>query len=155
MTGAAPWWASDDHELDRDQDPLAAHVAARGLGLVEDADDAPDDATDDATDDPGGRSHANADDEPDDGVADAPSATSHDPAICGVCPVCRGWTGLQDRHPDVAAHLAEAARHVALALTSFADAVDRGSRPDAARDDTPRTTDFTDIPLDDDRPAAP
>lgn len=50
----------------------------------------------------------------------------HTPDICGVCPVCVGFRALAESRPELMGHLAEAARHVALAARSLRE------RPDAA-----------------------
>jgi len=118
-----PWWSSDgaDH-LDRDQDPLAAHLSARRGEPTR-----PDGVAEDGADDPDESAPGTAGDRarPDDDHDDPPG--EHDPAICGVCPICRGWATLEGRHPDVATNLALAGRHLALALRGLADVVEQAA----------------------------
>jgi hypothetical protein len=88
-----PWWATTDDpgHLD-DQDPLAAHRAARrGAGT---------------------------DDTASDGV-DTAAAAGHDPDVCGVCPWCAGLRLLSASHPEVVGHLTDAARHLTDAVRAF------------------------------------
>ncbi len=144
----APWWSSDGAGVDPDEDPLAAHLAARGLHAVDD------DADRTSTDDP--------DPSPDaDGPATGPDdATSpHPPGICGVCPICRGHALVQERHPEVAGHLADAARSLSRARATFAALVVAGPAPGPTRpgraDRADRADDgFRPITLDDEEGAA-
>lgn len=139
MTASAPWWSSDDERLDPDQDPLAAHLAARGLT-----------GTDDPGEDEAGSGDRDGDREDDAAGAHNP----HQPGICGVCPICRGHAVLQERHPEIAGHLADAARSLSLALARFAEVVDTGAAGDAGAapepGDAARPDAFRPIMLDDD-----
>lgn len=50
-------------------------------------------------------------------------APPHPPdQVCDACPVCLGLRAVREVRPEAIAHLAEAARHVSLALKAFADA---------------------------------
>lgn len=88
-----PWWATPDDtgRLD-DQDPLAAHRAARR------GPEADDPWT--AGEDTGG-------------------AVGHDPDVCGVCPWCAGLRMLSASHPEVVGHLTDAARHLTQAVRAL------------------------------------
>ena len=82
----------------------------------------------------------------DEGAVGGPGPTL--PGICGVCPICRGHALVQARHPEVAAHLADAARSLSRALATFADLVE--AEPAATPDPDDRATDtFRPIVLDD------
>lgn len=137
---AAPWWSSDGAGVDPDQDPLAAHLAARNLHAVGDETNG-----DETTEDEAGDGAVGDDEVRDEGaVGDQP----HPPGICGVCPICRGHALVQARHPEVAAHLADAARSLSRALATFADLVETEPAATPAPDD--RATDtFRPIVLDD------
>jgi hypothetical protein len=53
----------------------------------------------------------------------AAGAAPHPPdQVCDACPVCLGLRAVREVRPEAIAHLAEAARHVSLALKAFADA---------------------------------
>ena len=78
---------------------------------------------------------AGADDTAD--VGSAAGATggeprAHTPDVCGVCPICVGLRALAESRPELVGHLAEAARHVALAARSL---MDRPERDGAAEDE--------------------
>ncbi len=154
MTAATPWWSSGDtDDLDHDQDPLDAHVAARGLDAVPDTEESGE-RTGDRTGDGTGDGRGDRTTDAGETGGDDPTADgSEHAAICGVCPICRGHAALQGRHPELAGHLAEAARHLALALAGFADVVDTAragdTDPGSASGVGDATTGFTDIPLDD------
>jgi hypothetical protein len=45
----------------------------------------------------------------------------HSPDVCGVCPICVGLRTLAEARPELMGHLAEAARHVALAARSLTE----------------------------------
>jgi hypothetical protein len=51
----------------------------------------------------------------------------HSPDVCGVCPICIGLRTLAEARPELMGHLAEAARHVALAARSL---MERPERPE-------------------------
>lgn len=118
-----PWWHSRDDALGN-EDPLAQHVGARATGAN---DQAPGDET---------------------GQADGPDRAElpHDPP-CDVCPICRGIEHVRRTHPEVAAHLVEAARHLTRAVSELLDEV-ATRRPDGS---TSAAADngFTAIRLDD------
>lgn len=121
MSGA-PWWSSDGaDDLDRGQDPLASHLSAR-RGEPTRLDDATEDRADGPDESRVGAAGDRARPDDDD---DLPG--HHDPAICGVCPICRGWATLEGRRPDVATNLALAGRHLALALRGLADVVEQAA----------------------------
>ena len=74
------------------------------------------------------------------GAAETAGSTvgaGHQPDVCGVCPICVGLRALAESRPELMGHLAEAARHVALAARSLrerpaeadSEARDRGARP--------------------------
>ncbi|MEX1178850.1 MAG: hypothetical protein WEB09_10345 [Nitriliruptor sp.] len=48
---------------------------------------------------------------------------------CGVCPICVGLRALGDARPDLVVHLAEATRHLALAVRTVVDAATDGRDP--------------------------
>ncbi len=131
----APWWASDGAEdLDRHQDPLASHLSARRgeAARIDEATgdpaDGPDPRFGPGDDRPGRDDHADRPgDDADRPGDDADSPRDHDPAICGICPICHGWASLEDLHPDVATNLALAGRHLALALRGLADVVEQAA----------------------------
>lgn len=120
---AAPWWWSADDRGDPSEDPLVAHLAARGLHVVDDPDQSS--GTDSPEDPDPGPGHGPSDT----GFGDDETGSAHPPGICGVCPICRGHAVLQERHPEVAAHLADAARSLSAALATFADVVESETRP--------------------------
>jgi hypothetical protein len=73
---------------------------------------------------------------------------------CGICPICVGLRALGEARPDLVAHLAEAARHLALAVRTVVDAAaepgeaaDPGAPRGARR--RPRHDDLQHIDLDD------
>lgn len=167
------WWSSDASGVDPDEDPLAAHLAARGLRAVEEPDDPssgphdPDDLSDppDSNDSEDGGAGSGASARAGDPPGEETVGGDHPPGICGVCPICRGHALLRERHPEVADHLADAARSLSAALASFADLVEaeprrdhpgadhsRAGRPaaDHSRAARRRPDDFRPITLDDD-----
>jgi hypothetical protein len=73
---------------------------------------------------------------------------------CGICPICVGLRAIGEVRPDLVAHLAEAARHLALAVRTVVDAAaepgeaaDPGETRGARR--RPRHDDLQHIDLDD------
>lgn len=55
-------------------------------------------------------------------TADRDTETDADEVeVCGVCPLCTGWRYLRQHHPDAAAHLVEAGRHVSDAHPDVVD----------------------------------
>ncbi len=99
-----PWWASVDDVADlEDVDPIEAFRQAR-------------------------RSDGSAE-EPDDPATstDEPPATGHDPAFCGICPLCTLARSLEDTRPELLEHLTEAARHLASAVRSLLEAPPAGA----------------------------
>ena len=48
-------------------------------------------------------------------------ATSRHDAACRVCPLCRGLAYLEESHPDVLTHLADAAAHLVAAVRSLTE----------------------------------
>lgn len=130
-----PWWASQAQQhadpsgaggcLD-DVDPIEAFRSARrprpapprtAAGAPSD-DPAPPEDDDPATD------PAQGGGEP----------AVHRPELCGVCPLCTLARSLEDTHPDLMGHLADAARHLAAAARSLLEsappAADRGGNGD-------------------------
>ena len=90
------------------------------------------DAEPDGSDEPRGSAHAGAGQ-----AAGSTVGAGHQPDVCGVCPICVGLRALAESRPELMGHLAEAARHVALAARSLrerpaeadGEARDRGARP--------------------------
>lgn len=103
-----PWWATDDGDgrAAPDPDPLVRHRRAR-WGLP---DDPGDEATASGTDGP---APEGSDDE-----AGAADVHGH---WCGVCPICAGLRRIEELRPDLAVHLAEAARHLTQAVRVLLD----------------------------------
>jgi hypothetical protein len=66
--------------------------------------------TDGATDGPAGAAAA----------AGAGAAGAHVPASCRVCPLCQLIARVQDVHPEVVGHLADATSSLAAALSELA-----------------------------------
>jgi hypothetical protein len=68
----------------------------------------------------------------------APGGTAHGASgdgehridACGICPICVGIRALGESRPELVGHLAEAARHVALAARSLAARPSPGPRGD-------------------------
>jgi hypothetical protein len=52
--------------------------------------------------------------------------TTHRIDACGVCPICIGLRALGEARPELVVHLAEAARHLALAVRTVVDAATDG-----------------------------
>lgn len=134
----APWWASADADaLADDEDPLARHLAARargnGRGPHVDGADGRDGTTDDDPDESAGAADRPVDDD------------THDRCGYEFCPLCRGLDSLRRTHPEVATHLAEAARHLSLALREVADTLATSSGGPSDED----APDFESIPIDD------
>ncbi|MEX2549443.1 MAG: hypothetical protein WD638_04390 [Nitriliruptoraceae bacterium] len=94
-----PWWASEDAVVDLDDvDPVDAFRQARRSGRSAEDPEDPDDPDDrDAA--PGGG-----------------GPSEHDPAFCGVCPLCTLARTLEDTRPELLEHLTQAARHLASAV---------------------------------------
>ncbi len=134
-----PWWASDgpvDGGIARDEDPVERlRAARRGASEAAPHDDlaepwldavaatmsslaraAPAPPTDD--DDTEGAGGACS------GAATETAAGGHQPDVCGVCPICVGLRALAEARPELMGHLAEAARHVALAARSLRERPD-------------------------------
>lgn len=130
---ARPWWASPDpatDALDGDQDPVLASRRARcatpmddGATGVDDAEDGPSDVDDPSESVPG--------DGPE-GSDVAGGDPAQRPSPCGVCPVCLGLDALGERHPEVAAHLVEASRHLLAAVQDLLGPPSASSRRDDA-----------------------
>ncbi|HEX9766531.1 MAG TPA: hypothetical protein VGA36_07185 [Nitriliruptorales bacterium] len=118
MSAAIPWWASDEAVagLDEHQDPFRAHRSARSADVAEEPDwvrllgelavnvvrrlsTVAEDRTDEHHHGP------NVDDE-----------------ACRNCPVCMLMRASDRSGPEVAEHLADAARSLALAAASFLEA---------------------------------
>jgi hypothetical protein len=55
-----------------------------------------------------------------DGPAPADGQDTHRVDACGICPICVGLRALGESRPELVGHLAEAARHMALAARSLA-----------------------------------
>jgi hypothetical protein len=132
MAESRPWWASDGAPgSHRDDDPVAAHRAARHRAAphlraaTEEADE---------PDDVGGPDEAST-------PAGAGGGTeAHvDGQWCGVCPVCTTARYLAERHPELLGHLGEAARHLLAAARALVEPPGPGDQPrdadDAAADD--------------------
>lgn len=130
-----PWWASGrtpDEGIDPDQDGFEAHDAARRGHDGGDDGDADDDGRSDGQPPPhwmtelvemlariASAGTARMGGSPPRSAGAAP----HPPdQVCDACPVCLGLRAVQQVRPEAIAHLAEAARHVSLALKAFADA---------------------------------
>ena len=134
---ARPWWASDgpvDGGIARDEDPVERLRAARrgAAGAATNGDLAEPwldavaatmsslagaatqqpDRGDDGAEANGARDAAAP-------TAQETAATGHQPDVCGVCPICVGLRALAESRPELMNHLAEAARHVALAARSL------------------------------------
>lgn len=99
---ARPWWASPDPATDTLDEEQDPVTASRQARHATSADDVTE------------------------------RGPAHRPTTCGICPVCLGIEALGLRHPEVAAHLTEASRHL---LAAFQDLVD--SRPAPSPDDAP------------------
>lgn len=54
---------------------------------------------------------------------------AHTPEVCGICPICVGLRTLAESRPELVGHIAEAARHVALAARSLRERPEDASRP--------------------------
>lgn len=52
----------------------------------------------------------------------------HDVDVCGVCPICTGARLLGEVRPELVAHLAEAARHLAAAARTLMEDAERQQR---------------------------
>lgn len=131
-----PWWSSHGDRLERDEDPLEVHRAAR-RGRRDDVPHGPDD--DGEPDEPGPAGHSGREDDGSwwfslsetlnrlsrdlPGSADDPDAPAAEHTIdaCGVCPICLGIRALGSARPELVAHLAEAARQVSLAVRTVLD----------------------------------
>lgn len=154
---ARPWWASDgpvDGGIDPDEDPVervraarrgASDAPATGDGepwleavaqtlsrLVEASGHAP------GPDAAGGPAPGAAEAPPADGRPPSGDgeAAAHTADVCGVCPICVGLRTLAESRPELVGHLAEAARHVALAARSLQERAEAPS-PRASRDGQP------------------
>jgi hypothetical protein len=114
MAEPRPWWASDGVPgSHRDDDPVAAHRAARRRAATY------------------LRAAAEEGDEPDgvDGPQEARASagagsgneTHVDGQWCGVCPVCTTARYLEERHPELLGHLGEAARHLLAAARALVE----------------------------------
>lgn len=127
-----PWWASGRSPaegLDPDEDGFEAHDAARRARRTDRGDDT---ARSDGPPPPhwvtdliemlarvASASTARMGGTPPRGAGSPP----HPPdQVCDACPVCLALRAVREIRPEAIAHLAEAARHVSLALKAFADA---------------------------------
>jgi hypothetical protein len=85
---------------------------------------------------------------------DGGGGAAHRIDACGICPICVGLRAVGDARPDLVVHLAEAARHLALAVRTVVDAA---AEPGEAADPAagggarrrPRHDDLQHIDLDD------
>jgi hypothetical protein len=160
---ARPWWASDgpvDGGIARDEDPVERlRAARRGTGDHAAGDDLAEpwldavaatmsslagaathspDRADERAEANGARNGAAHTAQE---TGQEAAAAGHQPDVCGVCPICVGLRALAESRPELMNHLAEAARHVALAARSLrerpADAGDeareRAARPGDGR----------------------
>jgi hypothetical protein len=156
-----PWWSSgDDPGVSDDPDPVTRHRAARRGGQPDDGRAAPwwvpaaeaitrlgRDLAAAAADDPdGARTRSGSGpgaEEPEatgQRTAEPGGPTPHRIDACGVCPICVGLRALGDVRPELAGHLAEAARHLALAVRTIVDAaVPTDVDPRRDRHDDPLT----------------
>jgi hypothetical protein len=125
MTPSRPWWASEgpvDGGVDREQDPLDAHRAARRGSAGADT---PDRGTSDADD--GAADDGAADDQTQ--TSDAAGRLPPGSEICGVCPVCIAARMLGETRPELLVHLTEVGRHLSAALRALLETpADRGGR---------------------------
>jgi hypothetical protein len=139
---AGPWWEAAAETVSRLARDLADTAEAHEAGTTEPAPGAEGDGP---PHEPGHHPGHGPDrdpgrgDDPDDGTAqDAATGPgtasrgareeSHRIDACGVCPICVGLRALGESRPELVGHLAEAARHVALAARSLADRPARTSR---------------------------
>lgn len=101
------WWVPATEALTRlARDLTAAAVASPPRGLVDD----------DAEGTPGTHAPPTRD-------GDDEDATSGDHVdACGVCPICVGLRAVGASRPELAGHLAEAARQLTLAVRTVVDA---------------------------------
>jgi hypothetical protein len=118
--GTGPWWEAAAETVSRLARDLADTAEAhRDDGATADPDATPwDAATADGAAGPGGGQPTDA---ADDTTTAAGGAGDGDHRIdaCGVCPICVGLRTLGESRPELVGHLAEAARHVALAARSL------------------------------------
>lgn len=121
MSAATPWWASDETvaELDEHEDPFRAHRSARSAQ----APDEPDwvGLLGDVAVNAVRRLSAVADDR----TEGHDHGSDSDDAVCRNCPVCMLMRAADRSGPEVAEHLADAARNLALAAASFLEAFAR------------------------------
>ena len=121
MSAATPWWASDDgiDELDVQEDPFDAHWSAR----ADEGADAPDwvrlvgDVAVGAVRRLGTLAEETT------SRADHAHSPSGEDAACRNCPICTVLRAADRSGGDVSSHLADAARHLALAAASFLEAL--------------------------------
>ena len=120
MSAATPWWASDDGvaDIDAHEDPFDAHWTSRAA----DVPDAPDwmRLVGDVAVGAVRRFGALAEDAR---RSDHGHSSSSDDAACRNCPVCMVLRAADRSGSDVSEHLADAARHLALAAASFLEAL--------------------------------
>jgi hypothetical protein len=117
---AGPWWEAAAETVSRLARDLAETAEAQDPEARGEAGARPrHDAAGGDDGDPGA---------PDGGPADARDAHRID--ACGICPICVGLRTLGESRPELVGHLAEAARHVALAARSLAARPAPGSPDD-------------------------
>lgn len=125
MSATQPWWASDESVagLDEHEDPFQVHRSRRKA----EAEDPPDwvGVAGDLAVSVIRRMSAGPNE---DGLDHSHSPTVRDD-VCRNCPVCGLMRALDRAGPDVAEHLGEAARNLALAASSFLEAL--AGRPGA------------------------
>jgi hypothetical protein len=122
---AGPWWEAAAETVSRLARDLAETADAQQVGgHGEDASPgAQADPGPGATPPPSGETRAPR------GEA-AEQEAPHRIDACGVCPICVGLRALGETRPELVGHLAEAARHVALAARSLGARADAAPRPD-------------------------
>lgn len=130
-----PWWASGrtpDEGLDPDEDGFEAYDEARRARASGNGDVGNGNGGADGSQPPHWMTDlvellarlASAGTARMGGTPPRPAGTPPHPPdqVCDACPVCLGLRAVREVRPDAIAHLAEAARHVSLALKAFADA---------------------------------
>lgn len=118
------WWVPATEALTRlARDLAASAVASPPRGLVDD----------DADGARGSDAPPTRDGEHEDGTGGG----GHHVDACGVCPICVGLRALGTSRPELAGHLAEAARQLTLAVRAVVDA----AAPSDGAGDPPRSRD--------------
>lgn len=137
--GAPPWWHAAADAAATLAEQLATTVEGHRAGARSD-DRAADDGPSAADDGPGAGNARRGAGEHDDADHRAGAAGARDRAagadddaegghdghaagpgdVCGVCPVCTGLRALSEQRPELVDHLAEAARHLSLAVRALA-----------------------------------